>query len=162
VGASYYGDMTKRTDAAGNYICPQYDALHRVTDVGTNSGVCKRFRFDNSNGVTGTKPAGVTVSNGLGRLAEAETDNCSAWPPTPITDEWFSYSNRGETTDLWQSSPHSGGYYHNVVTYWANGLPNVLSQNGGPTYVSNPPTNRVVSTSGFAYVASSLAGTSKP
>jgi RHS repeat-associated protein len=131
-GTSSPGDMTKKSDAAGNIVCPEYDALHRVWSVGSNTG-CKRFGYDNGN-VIGSRPSGVTVTNGLGRLVEAETDNCGAWPPTPITDEWFSYSNRGDVTNFWESTPHSGAYYNMAGTYWANG---VLSSLNTPTYSMN-------------------------
>jgi RHS repeat-associated protein len=132
-GASFAGDLTRRQDPAGDNDCYEYDALHRVFSVGSNTG-CKRFSYDNSNGVTGSKPSGVTVTNGLGRLVEAETDNCSAYPPTPITDEWFSYTNRGEVSNFWESTPHSGGYYNTAATYFANGVTNVITGGGGSTY----------------------------
>ena len=137
-GTSYPGDLTRRLDAAGNGICNYYDALHRLTDVGSPSG-CKRFRYDNTKGVTGSIPSGVTVSNVLGRLAEAETDACSL-PITPITDEWFSYSGRGEVSDAYESTPHSSGYYHVGQSYWANRAPNQLSGNIGlPTTITYGP-----------------------
>ena len=124
------GDLLKTTDAVGNCVMRYYDALHRVTDVGDVQR-CQRFRYDNTNGVLGTIPSGVSVSNKLGHLVEAETDTC-AWPITQssiITDEWFGYSVRSEISDLYQSTPHSGGYYHLSQTYWPNGAPNVLGNN---------------------------------
>jgi YD repeat-containing protein len=49
-----YGDMVRKTDANGVYTCYYYDALHRLTDVGSNSvGGCKRFRYGNTTGVLG-------------------------------------------------------------------------------------------------------------
>lgn len=140
-GSTSAGDLVEMIDAAGNTNCYFYDPLHRLTDVGVATGPynymngtpCKRFRYDNYSGVLGSRPSGVTVSNPYGRLAEAETDTC-AWPITlssMITDEWFSYDARGETTDLWESTPHSGGYYHSWATYWANGLLDGLQSNIG-------------------------------
>ena len=127
------GDLVKTTDADGNCVMRYYDALHRLTDVGNNhysaTNPCKRFRYDNSTGVLGSRPSGVTSSNGNSRLTEAETDTC-AWPVTQssiVTDEWFSYDARGETTDKWQSTPLSGGYYHANETYWPNGAPKQLT-----------------------------------
>jgi RHS repeat-associated protein len=73
------------------------------------------------------------VANALSRLAEVETDTC-AWPITQssiITDEWFSYTVRGEVSDLYESTPHSGGYYHTAATYWANGVVNQLTGGAG-------------------------------
>lgn len=120
-GHSSQGDIVERRDARGSN-CYYYDSLHRVTDIGTNitGGYCRRFRYDNSTGVTGTIPSGITISNPMGRLVEAETDNCTQ-PITPITDEWFSYDGDGNQTDIWELTPHSGMYYHSTATFAANG-----------------------------------------
>jgi YD repeat-containing protein len=114
------GDLVKITDAAGNCIRKYYDSLHRLTDFGNNSPTyCSRLRYDNSPGYPGsTKPAGL--ANTLGRVIEAATDNCYT-NDAILTDEWFSYSPRGELTDVYEFTPHSGGYYHSQVSYWANG-----------------------------------------
>lgn len=135
-----YGDMVKRMDANGNWTCYSYDVLHRPTDVGNNNqgstNVCRRYRYDNTQGVLGAIPLGVTVSNTMGRLVEAETDNCSS-PITQssmITDEWFSYDKDGRLTDLYELTPHSGGYYHTTVGYFANGA--VSSLSGLPGYAT--------------------------
>jgi RHS repeat-associated protein len=122
------GDLIKTTDANGQSICYQHDTLHRVTVVGNSStsatNPVKQYIYDKqTNGLT-TPPAGATITNVLGRLVEAMTCNlCN----TPVTDEWSSYTARGELADTWQSSPHSGGYYHGSVTYYANGALNSLS-----------------------------------
>ena len=94
-------------DANGDWTCYNYDALHRVTDVGHNNqsatNPCKRFRYDNTSGVLGSIPSGVSVSNVMGRLVEVETDTYAAWPITQssiITDEWFSHTARGEVSDV--------------------------------------------------------------
>jgi RHS repeat-associated protein len=131
------GDLIKKVDAIGTWTCFNYDALHRLTDVGNSiqntANPCKRFRYDNTTGVLGSRPTGVSVNNVLGRLVEVETDTC-AWPITQstlITDEWFSYTARGETSDVYESTLHSGGYYHTATTYWANGVPNQLTGSAG-------------------------------
>jgi hypothetical protein len=50
-----------------------------------------------------------------------------------ITDEGYSYTVRGEISDVYESTPNSGGYYHTNATYFANGALNVLSGiTGGP------------------------------
>jgi RHS repeat-associated protein len=131
-GTPQPGDLTRKTDAAGNSICITYDALHRPTGEGPSSlPPCRRFSYDKTSNSVVPLPAGVTVNNAMGRLVEAETDNCGNWPPIPITDEWFSYTARGETSDVYASTPHSGGYYHSALTYWANGVPNVLTGPAG-------------------------------
>src|SRR5260370_13939799 len=58
-------------------------------------------------------------------LADAYT--CTTCPGTKITDMGFSYTKRGEVSDVYESTPHSGGYYHLTQSYWAHGAPNVLS-----------------------------------
>ncbi len=122
-------------------LCDYYDGLHRLTTAaawtsGLNNGVCRRFQYDlTSNGVLGSAPAGVTVSNIMGNLMEAETDTCT-WPITQssiITDERFGYSARGENTDMYESTPHSGRYYHSNAGYFANGTPQSLSFFGQST-----------------------------
>jgi RHS repeat-associated protein len=66
----------------------------------------------------------VTVSNTLARATEAFTDNCTSGK---ITDEWFGFDADGRLTDFYESTPHSGGYYHTSASYWANGGLNALS-----------------------------------
>jgi YD repeat-containing protein len=141
-GYTANGDLIRVVDASGTNTCNYYDALHRVTDVGvvaTNGSTCKRFRYDNTSGVLGTIPSGISVSNVLGRLTEAETDTCASWPITQssiVTDEWFSYTPRGQTGDAWESTLHSGGYYHSAATYWPNGAPNLLTNSPSGYYMS--------------------------
>jgi RHS repeat-associated protein len=36
-------------------------------------------------------------------------------------DTYYCYSPRGETTDVYQSTPNSAGYAHLIMNYWANG-----------------------------------------
>jgi YD repeat-containing protein len=83
-----------------------------------------------SNGYV-SQPSGSSFSNTAGRLIEVETDSGST-----LTDEWFSYSARGELTDVYESTPNSNGYYHTTASYFANGALNTL---GG---VPETPTNR--------------------
>jgi RHS repeat-associated protein len=129
------GDLVKTTDAAGNCVMRYYDSLHRLTDVGNNNqnlSHCLRFRYDNSSGYPGsTKPAGLT--NTLGRLIEAATDACVPGNDGILTDEWFSYTARGEVSDVYESTPHSGAYYHANETYWANGALNGIAGYIGST-----------------------------
>ena len=130
------GDLLLVSDAHGTSRCYVYDALHRMTDsgfAGSSTGTCTRLRYDNTSGVLGSRPTGVSVRNSLGRVAEAETDTCAAWPinqSSIVTDEWFSYSARGEVTDVYESTIHSGTtYYHVTAGFWANGALNTLSSN---------------------------------
>jgi len=130
------GHLVQKQDANGNVTCYLYDALGRIGEIFVGAGPgqwgnsgCELFFYDNSLGLLGSRPSGVATNNSLGRLVEAATQNCS-WPPTQSsisTDEWFSYTARGEVSDLWESTPHSGGYYHAGANYWANGALNQLT-----------------------------------
>ncbi len=121
------GDLVKRTDAANNVTCYTYDQLYRVLSVTYPSGtysastVKKYFIYDAAT-VNGT-----AITNAKGRLAEAYTcTTCS--PLTKLTDLWYSYSKRGEITDSYETTPHSGATpYHVTQSYWAHGVPNALS-----------------------------------
>jgi RHS repeat-associated protein len=136
-GDNQSGNLTEKTDANGNAVCPHFDVLHRLHDVassGPNSGYCKRYRYDfTSNGWAGTPPSGITVSNIEARLMEAATDNCTG---TTLTDEWFSYTARGQMSNSYQSTPHSSGYYNTTATYWPNGAPDQLSGVPGLTAIT--------------------------
>jgi RHS repeat-associated protein len=115
------GDLVKKVDAMGNRICYGYDALHRVTSItySPTSTPNKYFVYDSAT------VNGVVMANAKGRLAEAYTATCSTC--SKLTDVGFSYSARGEVTDTYQSTPHSGGYYHASATYWENGLGKTLN-----------------------------------
>jgi RHS repeat-associated protein len=132
-GGSYNGDLTVRTDNAGNVTCSIYDQLHRVTDVAgwknnawySGNGPCRRFRYDATSKGQISPPSGSNLTNLAGRLMEVETDGCTTG--VTITDEWFGYTVLGQPSDVYESTPHSGGYYHVNETYWANGTPNKIS-----------------------------------
>jgi YD repeat-containing protein len=119
------GDLVKRVDPAGNVTCYAYDALHRVTAMTYPSGpyaaatAAKGFVYD------GATVNGAAMANAKGRLAEAYTGPSGA----KVTDLGFSYSARGEVTDTYKSTPHSGGYYHVSASYWENGLRKTLATN---------------------------------
>jgi RHS repeat-associated protein len=116
---TYNGDMAKKYDANGNTTCFTYDALHRLATVTYPSGPnaantpAKHFVYDTAT-VNGT-----AMGNAKTRLAEAYT--CIGGCSSKITDLGFTYSARGETTDAWESTPNSGGYYHPTTAYWPNG-----------------------------------------
>jgi RHS repeat-associated protein len=127
VGWSTPGDLGAKLDNAGIYTCYGYDALHRVAGLlhtnGTQGvGGCTGFGYD-----TLTPPPGVTVQNAKGRLIEAYTNNDCKGTQNVVTDEWFSYSLRGEATDIYTKTPNSNGYYHITKQYWANGVVSQLS-----------------------------------
>jgi len=130
-GSTSSGDLVKRIDAVGNTTCYFYDALHRVTSTTYSGSYASRtpakcYVYD------GATVNSQTMANAKGRLAEAYTA-ASCPNGTKTTDIGMSYSARGEVTDVWESTPHSGGYYHANASYWANGALNTLSGLGLPT-----------------------------
>jgi RHS repeat-associated protein len=124
------GDLVLKTDANGNITCYYHDALHRLVHESTVAGsgpnpTPERFFVYDSATVNG-----VAMVNAKGRLAEAYT--CNTCTGAHLTDEGFSYSARGQVTDVYESTPNSGGYYHVNATYWANGSLDVLNGGTGP------------------------------
>jgi RHS repeat-associated protein len=117
------GDPVEKKDAMGNVTCMKYDALHRMTDVtypsGTYASVTdqKHFVYDTAT-VNSTSMVFAKT-----RLAEAYTGTSAS----KKTDLGFSYSARGEVTDVWESTPNSSGYYHVTSQYWANKTLNTIS-----------------------------------
>jgi hypothetical protein len=107
----------------------------------------------------------TSMSYAKSRLAEAYTGN------SKTTDLDFSYTVRGEVASVYQSSPHSSGYYNIAATYWApQGLLDVLTPNMGSTipYWTYAPdgegwVNTVLASSGTNPVtATSYNGFSEP
>jgi RHS repeat-associated protein len=132
---THNGDLVKRADPQGTVTCYAYDALHRLTGVTYPSGgyssvtPSKTYAYDTASG------CGATLQYPKGRLAEAYTGS------SKTTDLCFSYTNRGEVAAVYQSSPHSAGYYHVAATYWApRGLLDTLNPNmtGIPTWTYKP------------------------
>ncbi len=124
---SYNGDLVKKYDANGNTTCYTYDALHRLTSrtySGPNATPTRVFTYD---ATTFSCPNGANVK---GRLAEAYTGSSAS----KITDLGYCYSARGETTDVYESTLHSGGSYHVTASYWENGaLKQLQNLTGLPT-----------------------------
>ena len=128
------GDVVKKVDPEGDTTCYAYDALHRMTST-IYSGPFqpntpnKYFVYD------AATVNGVALVNVRSRQAEAYTATCVTC--TKITDVGFSYTARGEVSDVYQSTPHSGAYYHVTQTYWANGVPEQLSGLPGLPAITN-------------------------
>lgn len=121
---TYNGDLVKKYDANGNTTCYTYDGMHRLTSIkysGPNATEGNRFLVYDAATVNG-----VAMANAAGLVAEAYT--CCDSKGNKITNLGFSYSARGEVTDVYESTPHSGGFYHTTASYFANG---VLSALGG-------------------------------
>jgi len=122
------GNKLKRLDAAGNATCyAGYDPLHRVGNItypGTNTPA-SHFVYD------AASLSGTSMANAKTRLAEAYT--CTGTCSGKVTDLFFSYLPTGQTTDVWELTPHSGTnyYFHVTSQSWPNGAVNTLSNLSG-------------------------------
>jgi len=130
------GDLVKRTDAVGNVTCYTYDAIHRLTHTFVHSGSYAPSTPDKYFVYDAATVNGVAMSNVKTRLAEAYT--CVSPCGSKITDNGFSYTARGGASDAYSSAPHSSGYYHVALSYWANHALNKISGLSGlPTITFN-------------------------
>jgi RHS repeat-associated protein len=133
-GSSSTGNLVCSVDNAAVQTIYLYDGLSRLTDTNAGGSTCRRYRFDATGNGFHSAPTGYSGTNILGRLMEAETDNCSS-PFTAITDEWFAYDADGRVTDVWESTPHSSGWYHTQAGYAVNGqLASISGVPGKNTY----------------------------
>jgi RHS repeat-associated protein len=122
---TYNGDLVKKTDNRGNVTCYTYDSLHRVQTITYAStspdyanSASKTFVYD------AATYGSTTMSNAVGQVAEAYTGASAS----KITDEFFSYSKRGELVDTYEFTPHSQTpYYHVSAGFYANGAVASLS-----------------------------------
>lgn len=122
---SFPGNLVQKKDNAGNITCYSYDGVHRLLKAGNKSvanTIIRQFTYDSES----SYPAGVTVLNGKTNMVEATTFNTSNLS-VYVTDEFYSYSPRGETSDVYEATPHSGGYYHTAAAYWPTGTVKLLS-----------------------------------
>ncbi|MGB7331244.1 MAG: RHS repeat-associated core domain-containing protein [Terriglobales bacterium] len=123
LNVSPLGNLVKTYDANGTTTCFSYDKMNRNTGIayaGSNwDGENKYFTYDSAT------VNSVVMTNTLGRVAEAYTAPTAAG--TKTTDEGFSYTARGEVSDVYESTPNSNGYYHTTATYFANHALNTLS-----------------------------------
>ena len=129
------GDLVKRIDPQGTVTCYAYDALHRLTTVTYPSGGYSSVTPSKTYVYDSATVDSASMAYAKGRLAEAYTGT------SKTTDLGFSYTNRGEAATVYQSSPHSGGYYHVAATYWPpQGLLDTLNPNmtGIPTWTYTP------------------------
>ena len=115
--SSPLGNLVKTYDANGTTTCFSYDTMNRNTSIayaGTKwDGENKYFIYDSAT------VNGVAMTNSLGRVAEAYTAPTSSG--SKVTDEGFSYTLRGEISDVYESTPNSSGYFHTTATYFGNG-----------------------------------------
>jgi RHS repeat-associated protein len=124
---SYPGDLIKKTDNAGNVTCFTYDKLHRNLSsqvvAGTYISVTpiSNFVYD-----AATYNQTTAMQNAKGALAEAYT--CTSPCTSKLTDVYLSTSPvtsgaaaGGVLSEMWESMPHSSGYFHTQETRFPNG-----------------------------------------
>jgi len=145
-----HGDLVKKIDPVGNTICFAYDARHRMistTYSGTYASVTanRYFVYDSST------VDSVAMVDAKSRMAEAYT--CFSPCSTKLTDVGFSYTVRGEISDVYESAPHSSGFNHVKQTYWANGETSAFSALSGL-----PTINYNVDGEGRPYSATAFTG----
>ncbi len=125
--ASSPGDLIWKSDAAGNLTCYNYDALHRVTIAsygGTYQPATPNRYFVYDSAIVDS----AAMANGGGRLVEAYSTTGTG----KLTDLGFSYTKRGEVSDTYEMTPHSGGYFHLSASYFSNGQLNTFGSAGFP------------------------------
>jgi RHS repeat-associated protein len=127
---SFPGNLAATEDNSGVFLCAAYDQRNRLTGYGNNATKtnCRGFVYDTA---TNTPPAGL--SNTKDRLLEAYTNSTCDGHNDVVTDEFFSYSVRGEMTDVYESTPGSNGFYHSNSTYYPTGAVATLTIPGIPT-----------------------------
>ncbi len=152
---TFSGDLVKKVDPQGTTTCFTYDVLHRNTSITYSGGYAsvtpnKYFVYDAAT-VNGT-----AMTNVKARLAEAYTGS------SKTTDLGFSYTARGEVSDVYQLTPHSSpSYYHVSQTYWPHGAPYQLGSNitGLPTISYGGTINSTVGLDGEGRITQVTAGT---
>ena len=118
------GDLVEKTDPVGNVTCYSYDALHRLTSV-TYGGPYAANTPNRYFVYHAATVDGSAMTNAKSRLAEAYTATCQTC--SKITDLGFSYDADGRLVEVYESTPHSGGYYVVSGQYWPNGVLETLS-----------------------------------
>ena len=120
------GSLVETIDNATAHTCLGVDALRRVNHSAiVLNGIWTNARWFVYGDTSYTPPTGITINNGKNRVVEAYVDLNNNG--TKNVDEWFSYDADGHVTDIYESTPHSGGYYHINKQYWPNGTLSQLS-----------------------------------
>jgi RHS repeat-associated protein len=150
---TYVGDLASILRNSGSYDCFSDDKLHRLITIAGSDGKSAGFQWDSST------VNGIAVGQ-KGKIAEAWTcgtqGNCTQGI---VTDEGFTYDERGMPNGYYQASPNSGGYYAvaelfdplgnmiylggipsmphlGVGAYDAEGRPTLISATSGPKPVT--------------------------
>lgn len=128
---SYPGDLVKSVDNMGNVTCFTYDLLHRrLSSTITSSSPYYSVTPNSYFVYDSASYNGSGMQNALGNLAEAYT--CSGSCGSKQTDEFFSAVTSGSMSggvqaQMWESTPHSGGYFFTQEDNYPNGTVGAIS-----------------------------------
>ena len=130
--SSSAGDLVESTDNIGNVTCNTYDSMHRLLSSKVVSGLYS----GTATPYDAATYSGTSMQNVAGQLAEAYT--CTGSCTSKLTDEFFSASPvttgpmaGGALSQMWQSTPNSGGYFLTQDTYFPNGSVGAISASFG-------------------------------
>jgi RHS repeat-associated protein len=135
--SSSAGDLVESTDNIGNVTCNTYDSMHRLLSSkvvsGLYSGTATPYSYFVYDAAT---YSGTPMQNAAGQLAEAYT--CTGSCTSKLTDEFFSASPvttgtmaGGVLSQMWESTPNSGGYFLTQDSYFPNGSVGAISASFG-------------------------------
>jgi len=141
---TYTGDLVKTVDNMGNTTCFTYDKLHRPTSSDVVSGTYATVTPLTYAVYDAATYSGTAMSNAKGALAEAYTCSTSACS-SKLTDTYFSASpvtsgtmSGGVLAQMWESTPHSSGYFLTQDTYFPNGAVGAISASLGGLSIGIP------------------------
>jgi len=129
------GDLIKSVDNAGNVTCLTYDILHRPLSSKVVSGTYSSVTPQTYMVYDAATLNGTAMQNVMGSVAEAYTcapgsGSCSGKltdifnSATPVTS---GPAAGGVTSSMWESTPHSGGYFLTQETKFPNGAISAIS-----------------------------------
>jgi RHS repeat-associated protein len=153
------GDLIEKKDNIGNVTCFTYDLLHRPTSSQVVSGSYATVTPATVAVYDAATYSGTAMQNAKGQVAEAYTCTtltCSS----KLTDTFFSISpvTTGSTaggvqSEIWESTPHSGGYFLTKDTYFPNGSVGAISASLGGSSIGIPSLTYGVDGEGRLYSA---------
>jgi RHS repeat-associated protein len=129
---TYTGKLVKRMDNAGNVTCFTYDLLHRRLSRKVVSGPYSSVTPTVYDVYDAATLNGTAMQNVMGSVAEAYT--CTGSCTSKLTDVFDSSTPvtsgtaaGGVLSQLWESTPNSGGYFLTQTTSYPNGSLAALS-----------------------------------
>ena len=153
------GDLIKKVDPIGNITCFTYDLLHRLTSSQVVSGSYASVTPLTYAVYDAATYGSTAMQNAKGQVAEAYTCSTSACS-TKLTDAFFSASPvtsgsmaGGVLSQMWESTPHSGGYFLTQDTYFPNGSVGAISATLGGSSIGIPSLSYGVDGEGRLYSA---------